>query len=116
MTRAMGVLLLLLAGLVGPAFAQADKPIANVKLLAGVWRAVGGTTPAAIRIEPDGSYAGTSATGAKTTGKIVVTAGKASYRATGSEGTVTLAREGGKDVLTFTVRDRRASARLERVK
>lgn len=44
MTRVMGVLLLLLGGLQGRAFAQAD---------------------AAIQIEPDASYAGTSASGAR---------------------------------------------------
>lgn len=41
---------------------------------------------------------------------------EAAYRSTGSEGTVTLSQEGGKDVLTFMVADRRGSARLERVK
>ena len=116
MTRATVVLLLLVVGLAGPAFAGPERPIADVKSLAGEWRAVGGTTPAAIRIQPDGSYEGVAASGAKTTGKVMVTAGKASYRSTGSEGTVALTREGGKDVLTFTASNQRGSARLERVR
>jgi hypothetical protein len=116
MTRAAVVLLLLVVGLAGPAIAGPERPIADVKSLAGEWRAVGGTTPAAIRIQPDGSYEGVAASGAKTTGKVMVTAGKASYRSTGSEGTVTLSREGGKDVLTFTAANQRGSARLERVR
>jgi hypothetical protein len=110
------VLLLLVAGLVGPVFAGPDRPVPDVKSLAGEWRAVGGTSPAAIRIKADGSYEGTAASGAKTTGKVMVSAGKASYRSTSSEGTVTLSREAGKDVLTFMRSDQRGSARLERVR
>lgn len=110
-------LMLLTTGLIGAALAAGtDKPIADVKSLAGEWRAVGGKSPAAIRIKPDGSYEGTATSGAKTTGKVVVTAGKASYRSSGSQGTVTLSQEGGKDVLTFTTADKRGSARLERAK
>jgi hypothetical protein len=116
MIRATAVLLLLLGALVSPVLAGPDKPIADVKSLAGEWRAVGGTSPAAIRIKPDGSYEGVAASGAKTTGKVMVAAGKASYRSTSSEGTVTLSQEGGKDVLTFMRSDQRGSARLERVR
>ncbi len=116
MMRAMVVLSLLLAGLAGPALAGPDRPIADVKSLAGDWRAVGGTSPAAIRIKPDGSYEGLAASGAKTTGKVAVTAGKGTYWNSSSEGTVTLSTEGGKDVLTFMRADRKGSARLERVK
>jgi hypothetical protein len=116
MMRAMVVLSLLLAGLAGPALAGPDRPITDVKSLAGDWRAVGGTSPAAIRIKPDGSYEGLAASGAKTTGKVAVGAGKGTYRSTRSEGTVTLSTEGGKDVLTFMRADRKGSARLERVK
>lgn len=116
MVRAMTVLSLLLAGLAGPALAGPEQPIADVKSLAGDWRAVGGTSPAAIRIKADGSYEGLAASGAKTTGRVAVTAGKASYRSTSSEGTVTLSREGGKEVLTFMRADLKGSARLERVK
>jgi len=116
MIRMMAVGFLLAGGLVGPALAGPYKPIADVKALAGEWRAVGGASAAAIRIKPDGSYEGTAASGARTTGEIMVTAGKAAYRSTGSEGTVTLSQEGGKDVLTFMLADRRGSARLERMK
>ena len=116
MRRGMVVLSLLLAGLTGPALAGPDKPIADVKTLAGEWRAVGGTSPAAIRIKPDGSYEGVASSGVKTTGKVSVAAGKGSYRSTGSAGTVTLSREGGKDVLAFMSADLKGSARLERVK
>ncbi|HSE02919.1 MAG TPA: hypothetical protein VLK35_02100 [Methylomirabilota bacterium] len=116
MMRVMVVPLLLMGSLVGIAFAGPEKPIPDVKSLAGAWRAVGGASAAAIRIKPDGSYEGTAASGAKTTGKIVVTAGKAAYLSTSSEGTATLSQEDGRDVLTFMLPDRRGSARLERVK
>lgn len=116
MMRAMVVLSLLLAGLAGPALAGPDRPIADVKSLAGDWRAVGGTSPAAIRIKPDGSYEGLAASGARTAGKVAVTGGKGTYWNSSSEGTVTLSTEGGKDVLTFMRADRKGSARLERVK
>ena len=116
MMRGLVVSLLLMGSLVGLAFAGPDRPITDVKSLAGQWRAVGGASAAAIRIKPDGSYEGTAASGAKTTGRIVVTAGKAAYRSTSSEGTVTLSQEDGRDVLTFMLPDRRGSARLERVK
>jgi hypothetical protein len=116
MIRAMVVLSLLLAALAGPSVAAPEQPIADVKSLAGDWRAVGGTSPAAIRIKPDGSYEGLAASGAKTTGRVAVAAGKASYRSTSSEGTVTRSREGGKQVLTFMRADLKGSARLERVK
>ena len=116
MRRLMLALFLLLATVVGPASAGPDTPITDVKSLAGEWRAVGGTSPAAIRIKPDGSYEGLAASGAETTGKIAVIAGKNSYRSTSSEGTVTLSRDGGKEVLTFMRADLKGSARLERVK
>lgn len=116
MMRAMVVLSLLLAGLASPTLAGPDEPIANVKNLAGEWRAVGGTSAAVIRIRPDGSYEGLAASGAKTTGKVAVAAGKGTYRSTSSEGTVTLSTEGGKEVLTFMRADLKGSARLERVK
>ena len=41
---------------------------------------------------------------------------KGSYCCTSSEGTVTLSRDGGQEVLTFTRADLKGSARLERVK
>lgn len=116
MLASMLALGLLLRTLAGSASAAPDTPITDVKSLAGEWRAVGGTSPAAIRIKPDGSYEGLAASGAKTTGKVAVVAGKASYRSTSSEGTVTLSRDGGKEVLTFTRADLKGSARLERVK
>jgi len=116
MRRLMLALSLLLATVAGPASAGPDTPITDVKSLAGDWRAVGGASPAAIRIKPDGSYEGLAASGAKTIGKVAVVAGKGSYRSTSSEGTVTLSRDGGKDVLTFVRADLKGTARLERVK
>jgi len=93
---AMTLVLGLLPGtLAGSASAAPDTPITDAKSLAGEWRAVGGASPA---------------------GKVAVVAGKGSYRSTSSEGTVTLSRDGGKEVLTFTRADLRGSAGLERVK
>jgi hypothetical protein len=83
------------------AFAGAEKPIDDLKTLAGDWRSVGNVTPASIKINEDGTYQGIAASGARTTGRITVTDAKASYRSTTSEGTVTLSEESGKDVLTF---------------
>lgn len=51
MTLGLG---LLPSTLAGSASAAPDAPITDVKSLAGEWRAVGGTSPAAIRIKPDG--------------------------------------------------------------
>jgi hypothetical protein len=98
------------------AFAGPDKPIANVKTLTGEWRAIGGASAAAIRIKPDGSYAGTAANGAKTAGNITAVAGKATFQSTTSAGSVTWSQEAGKDILTFVRSDGRGSARLQRVK
>jgi len=116
MRRVMVVLSLLLGGLVSGAFAGPDKPIGHVKALAGEWRAVGGASGAAIRIKPDGTYDGITTSGARTTGRITVKGGKASFLSTTSEGTVTLSREEGKDVLFFVRGDGRASVKLQRVK
>jgi len=110
------VLAVLVGGLAGLVSAGPDKPIAHVKSLAGEWRAVGGASAAAIRIQPDGTYEGTSASGAKTTGRVTATAGKASFKSATAAGSVTLSQEGGKDMLTFVTADGRSSARLQRVK
>ncbi len=92
--RRLMLALSLLVTVAGPGSAGPDTPITDVKSLAGDWRAVGGASPAAIRIKPDGSYEGLAASGAKTVGKVAVVAGKGSYRSTSSEGTVTLSRDG----------------------
>ncbi len=94
------------------AFAESEKPV-DVRTLAGDWRAVNG--PAAIHINEDGTYAGTAVNGARTIGKITVTAGEASYRSTTSLGTVSSSEEDGKDVLTFRPIGG-DSAKLQRVK
>jgi hypothetical protein len=107
---------LLVLSLATVAFAAPDKPIANVKSLTGDWRAIGGTSAAAIRIKPDGSYEGISANGTKTVGKITTAGGKTSFQSANSAGTVTLSQEGGRDVLFFVRADGRGSAKLERVK
>lgn len=88
----------------------------DVKRLAGDWRAIGGTSAAAIRISPDGSYEGVSANGARTVGKITALGGKTLFQSANSAGSVTWAQEGGKDVLFFVRGDGRGSAKLERVK
>jgi len=110
---AVGLLVLSLATV---AFAGPDKPIASVKSLTGDWRAIGGTSAAAIRIKPDGSYEGISANGTKTVGKITTAGGRASFQSASSAGSVTWSQEGGKDVLFFVRGDGRGSAKLERVK
>jgi hypothetical protein len=107
---------LFVLGLATLAFAAPDKPIANVKGLTGDWRAIGGTSAAAIRIKPDGSYEGISANGTRTAGKITAVGGKASFQSANSAGSVTWSQEGGKDVLLFVRGDGRGSAKLERVK
>lgn len=110
------VLAMLVGGLVAVVAAGPDKPIAHVKTLAGEWRAAGGVSAASIRIKADGSYEGTSANGAKTTGQVTATGGKASFKSATAAGSVTLSQEGGKDVLTFVTADGRSSAKLQRVK
>ena len=87
-----------------------------MKSLTGDWRSIGGTSAAAIRIKPDGSYEGISANGTKTVGKITTAGGKASFQSANSAGSVTWSQEGGKDVLFFVRGDGRGSAKLERVK
>ena len=98
------------------AFAGSEKPIGDLKALAGDWRSVGNANLASIHINADGTYQGTAASGAQTIGRITITAGKAYYRSTSSEGTVTLSEERGKNVLTFAMSSGRTSATLERVR
>ena len=101
MLRPSGVLVVVVFVFASVAFAGAEKSIDGLKDLAGDWRSVGNVSPASIHVNEDGSYQGVAATGAKTTGQITVTGGKASYRSLTSEGTVTWSNENGKDVLTF---------------
>lgn len=107
---------LLVVSLAAVAFAGPDRPIADVRSLAGDWRATSGASAAAIRIKPDGSYEGTAANGGKTVGAITAVGGEASFRSNTSTGSVTWSREDGKDLLLFVRADGRASARLQRVK
>jgi hypothetical protein len=113
---AMALLAVLVGSVVPAASAGPEKAIPHVKTLAGDWRAPAGASAAAIRIKEDGSYEGFSANGAKTTGKVTVTAGKASFKSATAAGSVTLSQEGGKDVITFMTADKKSSAKLERVK
>ena len=46
-------------------FAEAEKPIDDLKTLVGDWRSVGNANPASIHINEDGTYQGTAASGAK---------------------------------------------------
>jgi len=114
--RVAVVLAVLVGGLAAVVSAAPDKPIAHVKTLAGEWRAVGDASAASIRIKTDGTYAGTSANGAKTTGRVTATGGKASFKSATAAGAVALSQEGGKDMLTFVTADGRSSAKLQRVK
>ncbi len=95
---------------------RTEMPIDDVRKLAADWRSLGNVTRASIHISEDGSYQGIAASGARTTGRITVTGGKASYRSTTSEGTVTLSQEGGKDVLTFVPSSGGNPQKLERLK
>ncbi len=113
----MAVVVALAVGdLAAVAAAGPDKPIANVKTLAGEWRAAGDASKASIRIKADGTYEGTSSNGAKTTGQVTATGGKASFKSATAAGSVTLSQEGGKDMLTFVTTDGRSSAKLQRIK
>lgn len=114
--RSAATVVLALGALVLAAHAGPDRPITSVKSLAGEWRAIGSASAASIRIKEDGSYQGTAASGAPTTGKVTVVSGKASFQSTTSMGTVTLSDEAGKDVLLFVRADGKGSARLQRVK
>ncbi len=122
----LGVGILLVAGDAGAQYryveassvGKAAQPhgALDVKSLAGDWRAIAGTSAAAIRIKPDGSYEGVSGNGSRTAGKITVAGGKASFQSANSAGSVTWSQEAGKDVLLFMRADGRGSAKLERVK
>jgi hypothetical protein len=70
MLKLSGVPAVVLYVLASVAFAGAEKPIGDLKTLAGEWRSVGNVTPAAIHINEDGTYQGIAASGAKTTGRI----------------------------------------------
>ena len=112
MTRSALTLSLAILCFAVTTFAGSDKAIDNLKMLGGDWR--GGAS--AIHINEDGTYEGTAASGARTTGKVTLAGGKASFQSTTSAGTVTLSEENGNDVLTFVRSDGRGSATLQRVK
>jgi hypothetical protein len=116
MVRMAVVVALAVGGLAAVVSAGPDKPIPNVKTLAGEWRAAGDASKASIRIKGDGTYEGTSANGKKTTGQVTAIGGKASFKSATAAGSVTLSQEGGKDMLTFVSADGRSSAKLQRVK
>ncbi len=115
MPRFLGALAVVLYVFASIALAGAQKPF-EVKNLAGDWRSVGRVNPAEIHINEDGSYEGIAAAGAKTTGRITVTDGKASYKSTTSEGTVSLSEESAEGVLTFVPTNGRGAPKLERVR
>jgi hypothetical protein len=95
--------------------AFAGSGIDDPKALAGDWRSMGNVNRASIHINEDGAYQGIAASGAQTTGRITVTGDTASYKSATSEGSVTLSKESGKDVLTFVPANGRP-AKLEKVK
>jgi hypothetical protein len=116
MLRLSGVPVLLLCVLVSFVFADGEKSIDDLKMLAGDWRSVGIATPASIHINDDGTYQGIAATGARTIGQITLTKGTASYQSSTSVGAVTLSEESGKDVLTFVPSTTGRPQKLERVR
>lgn len=85
----------------------ADKQVADVKELAGTWQGwvtnqLGGQTRVLMTIKADGSYesSATDVGGTLTRGVFYLEGGKLRYRSSRTEGTVTLADERGKTVLT----------------
>ena len=95
-----------------------DKPIADVKELAGTWRGwvaeVPGDEWATMNVSPDGSYKTSSLSGS-TVGKFYLQSGKLRYRSSRTTplampsaevlGTASVSEDEGKTVLTLTPED-----------
>jgi hypothetical protein len=101
--------------------AQAEKPITDIKMLAGAWNGWynplrgGAPVRAQTIIKDDGSWSFHPSGLATTTGSIMLVDGKARYQASvGDPGTVVLIDKNGKDVLRFVRRDGTIASEFER--
>jgi hypothetical protein len=102
--------------------AQAEKPIPDVKVLAGTWngwynspRGGQAAARAQIIIKDDGSWSFHIRDGVTTTGNITVTDGKARYQGSvGDPGTIVLIDNKGKEMLRFVRRDGSIASEFER--
>ena len=85
-----------------------EKPLTDVKELAGTWQGwvttqVGGNARVLMIIKEDGSYeASTTTGGTLTVGKYYLESGKLRYRSSRTQGTATVSEERGKTNLTVT--------------
>jgi hypothetical protein len=101
--------------------AQAEKPITDVKALAGTWNGWynsprgGQAARAQLVIKDDGSWTFHISGGANTTGNITLVDGKARYQGSvGDPGTVVLIDNKGKEALRFMRRDGTIASEFER--
>ena len=106
MMRANVVLLLAAVLVVSAAAALAgEKPIVDLKEIAGTWQGWTslGTTESRVTmvIREDGSYEASSQTGTLTVGKFYLEGGKLRYRSSRSEGAATVSEDRGKTSLTI---------------
>ena len=101
----------------------ADKPIQDVKELAGSWQgwvtAEVGDERATMIVHEDGSYKASTTRGTTAEGKFYLQDGKLMYRSSRTTGTARLTEEGGKTTITITPYDpsyRTGKAQYERIK
>jgi len=103
------------------AVAQTEKPITDLKMLAGTWNGWynplrgGAPVRAQTVIKDDGSFSFHPSGMNMTTGSIALADGKARYQASvGDPGTVVIIDKNGKDVLRFIRRDGTIASEFER--
>jgi len=101
----------------------ADKPIQDVKELAGNWQgwvtAEVGDERATMIVQEDGKYKAATTRGTQSEGQFYLQDGKLMYRSSRTAGMANLTEEGGKTTITILPNDpsyRTGSARYERVK
>ena len=101
----------------------ADKPITDVKELAGNWQgwvtAEVGDERATMIVQEDGKYKAATTRGTQSEGQFYIQDGTLMYRSSRTMGKATLTDDGGKTTITITPNDpsyRTGSARYERVK
>ena len=103
------------------AVAQTEKPITDIKMLAGTWNGWynplrgGAPVRAQTVIKGDGSFSFHPSGVNMTTGNIALADGRARYQASvGDPGTVVIIDKNGKDVLRFIRRDGTIASEFER--
>jgi len=86
-----------------------EKPLTDVKELAGTWQGwvttqVGGNARVLMIIKEDGSYESSTTVpgGTLTVGKYYLESGKLRYRSSRTQGRATVSEERGKTILTVT--------------